>query len=105
MAFQYYGGALPRSVLPAASWASDSPYVERYVQPSSARAGQIARSCPRLWLIASHEGQRDGPPGSRANLARYTVLQAELTRAGYRRRAAGAKFGWASPVRVQLLAH
>ncbi|MFL5831306.1 MAG: glycosyltransferase family 39 protein [Solirubrobacteraceae bacterium] len=105
MAFQYYGGGLPRSVLPAASWASETPYVERYVQPSSARAGQIARSCSRLWLIASHEGQRDGPPGSRANLARYVALQAALARAGYRHRVAGAKFGWASPVRVQLLSH
>jgi mannosyltransferase len=105
MAFQYYGGALPRSVLPAGSWATDTPYVERYVLPGAARLGEIARSCPRLWLVASHEGQRDGPPGSRANLARYRALQTQLARAGYRRRVAVAKFGWASPVRVQLLAH
>jgi mannosyltransferase len=105
MAFQYYGRGLPQSVLPAASWGSAKPYVERYVQPSSARAGQISRSCQRLWLVASHEGQRDGPPGSRANLSRFTALQAELLRAGYGRRALDAKFGWSSPVRVQLLAH
>jgi 4-amino-4-deoxy-L-arabinose transferase-like glycosyltransferase len=98
MAFQYYGGALPRSVLPSASWATDRPYVERYVQPSGARLAQVAAGCPRLWLIASHEGERDGPALSRAHLARYNELVA------YRRRLASARFGWASPVRVQLLA-
>jgi hypothetical protein len=55
--------------------------------------------------VASHEGQRDGPAGSRADLARYGALQAGLAQAGYRRRVASAQFGWASSVRVQLLAH
>jgi hypothetical protein len=104
MAFQYYGGALPRSVLPAAQWTTDRPYVERYVQPSGARLAQVAAGCPRLWLIASHEGERDGPAGSRAHLARYNALQASLAPVAYRRRLASARFGWASPVRVQLLA-
>jgi mannosyltransferase len=105
MAFQYYGGALPASVLPAASWAHVTPYVERYVQPAAARIDAIAARCTRLWLVASHEGQRDGPAGSRADLARYGALQAGLAQAGYRRRVASAQFGWASSVRVQLLAH
>jgi mannosyltransferase len=104
MAFQYYGGPLPQAVLPAGSWAAARPYVERYVTPSPARLAQIAAGCPRLWLVASHEGQPDGPPGSRANYARYRSLQAALERAGYAHRVSQSKFGWASPVRVQLLA-
>jgi hypothetical protein len=103
MAFQYYGGTLPTSVLPAASWERVTPYVERYVLPAPARINAIAARCPRIWLVASHEGQRDGSAGSRANLAHYGALQAALARAGYRRRVASAQFGWASPVRVQLL--
>jgi mannosyltransferase len=107
MAFDYYlsgrgtAAPLPAPVMPAARWGVLRPYVERYATLSTSQTAHVATRCARLWLIASHEGQPDGPPPARANLARYRALQAELAHV-YPRRTA-AKFGWASPVRVDLL--
>ncbi|MBV8954739.1 MAG: glycosyltransferase family 39 protein [Solirubrobacterales bacterium] len=107
MAFDFYASGrgfrapLPAPVLPAVRWGVLRPYVERYATLSTPQTAPVAARCSRLWLIASHEGQPDGPPPARANLARYRALQAELARV-YPRRTA-AKFGWASPVRVDLL--
>ena len=105
-AFQYYVGAAaagraPRSVLPVVPWNEVKPYVEDYVSPSSSRTSQIEASCPRLWFVSSHRGQRTGPPASRADYVRYRALLRSLT-SGYRRHET-VSYGWASPVRVELL--
>jgi mannosyltransferase len=97
------GAQLPVSVLPAAGWGAGRPYVERYVVPSSGRLAATARRCGRLWLIASHEGQRDGPPVSRAHLVAFHGLEASLKRI-YGTASPEARFGWAAPVRVRLFA-
>jgi mannosyltransferase len=102
--FNAYTGAgapLPTSVLPNIGWGPSRPYVERYVVPSAGRLAGIARRCGRVWLIASHEGQRDGPRVSRANLVRFHALQASL-RGIYATAAPESRFGWAGPVRVRL---
>ncbi len=106
MVFNAYSGAgaaLPASVLPAAAWGPSRPYVERYVVPSAGRLAGVARRCGRVWLIASHEGQRDGPPVSQANLMRFHALQAAL-RGVYGTASPESRFGWAGPVRVRLYA-
>jgi hypothetical protein len=51
-----------------------------------------------LWLIASHEGLRRGPPQSLANYARYRALRAALSQAYPSRRA--RSFGWAAVIHV-----
>jgi mannosyltransferase len=105
MAFNAYAAQypLPTSALPTAAWGRSRPYVERYVIPSAARLQAIARRCGHLWLVASHEGQRDGPPVSQANLVRFHGLEAALKRI-YGRASAESRFGWAAPVRVRLYA-
>ena len=95
--------ALPTSVLPAAGWGAARPFVERYVVPSAGRLTGLARRCGRIWLVASHEGQRDGPPVSRANLVHFHTLQASLKRI-YGTASPESRFGWAGPVRVRLYA-
>ncbi len=108
MAFGYYvptGAAAraPAPVLPRSPWGMTQPYVERYVVPSGSHLAAIEAGCPRLWLVASHQGFRNGPPASRVNFSRYEALRGALARA-YGRRSAIA-YGWASPVRVELFAH
>jgi hypothetical protein len=109
MAFEYYVGAdtpasatAPRSVLPAVAWREVKPYVEDYATLTASELSRLPTECRRLWFVWSHEGQPDGPARSRANYARYRALRAALTAefaAG-----ATASFGYAAPVRVQLLA-
>ena len=103
MAFDYYLPSATRltPVLPAVPWAQIRPYVERYAAPAASQLMRIEAGCPRLWLIASHQGQRDGPPASRVNYARYLTLLHSL--AGAYPRHETKAFGWASPVRVELL--
>ena len=48
------------------------PYVERYETP------RLPSGCRRVWLVASHQGQPDGPAGSRAHYARYVALRDAL---------------------------
>jgi len=106
MVFNAYSGAsapLPTSVLPSVAWGPSRPYVERYVVPSPGRLAGIARRCGRVWVVASHEGQRDGPPVSQANLVRFHALQASLGRI-YGTASPESRFGWAGPVRVRLYA-
>jgi mannosyltransferase len=103
MAFSYYAGSSSSlvPVLPAVPWTSGRPFVERYTVPSAARLSAIESSCPRVWLVASHFGARNGPAASRRHYATYTQLREKL-RDRYGQHLA-AKFGWASPVRVELL--
>jgi hypothetical protein len=108
MAFQYYVGtapsrtsAAPRSILPVSRWGTVRPYVEDYRTLSPRALARRARGCRRMWFIASHEGQRDGPPQSRANRARYEALGAELAaRFGA---SPPVNAGYASTIHVQLL--
>jgi hypothetical protein len=107
MAFQYYVGTgaaarrAPRSVLPVLAWGVVRPFVEDYAIPPPAALARRAAGCTRMWLLSSHEGQRNGPPQSRANRARWFGLAAELQR----RFGAGPvrKYGYASIIHVQLM--
>jgi hypothetical protein len=106
MAFDYYLGAgtarAPRPVLPATPWSEVKPFVEDYRSPSGSQLSAIETACPRLWFVASHQGLRDGPSASRVNYFRYRSLLGSLTSAYPRH--GSVSFGWASPVRVELLA-
>jgi hypothetical protein len=88
-------------VLPTAPFTEVRAYVEDYATLSATQLSAVKADCPRLWFISSHQGQPDGPAGSRANLARYRALRAALT-ASYPT-SATRYFGYAAPVRVQLL--
>jgi mannosyltransferase len=111
MAFQYYvpsrlastaqSGALPRPVLPKTPWSEVRTYVEDYAAPSSAAIAHMPSTCPRVWFISTHPGRPRGSPVARADYRRYIRLRAALQAAysGHRVR----YFGYASPVRVELL--
>jgi mannosyltransferase len=102
-AFRYYlsrGARPPRPVLPAAPFSSSRAYIEDYATLSGPQLDHLPQSCPRLWLISSHEGQANGTAGARANHARYVALRTSLA-ADY----SGARvrsFGYAAPVTVEL---
>lgn len=105
MVFNAYAGSgvLPASALPAIGWGPPRPFVERYVVPAPPQLAAIQHRCARVWLVASHEGQRDGPPASRANLRRYDRLEESLAALyGARTMPTERRFGWAGPVRVRL---
>ena len=91
----------PVPMIPATPWARVRPFVEDYASPSSGQLQRISSSCPRVWLVVSHQGQRHGPPGSRANYVRYRDLQSTLE-ASYPHHHLKT-FGYASQVRVELL--
>jgi mannosyltransferase len=103
-AYRYYTGGrsegVPRAVLPAVPWSSARAFIEDYATLSGPTLARLPSSCPRLWLVSSHEGQPDGPSQSRANRARYFQLQSELS--GEYGRSAAKTFGYAAPVTVQL---
>ena len=105
MPFDYYldAGAVPGAgrlmpVYPAAPWSVVAPYVERYQVPTGPQLAAIVRRCPVLWLVASHEGQRAGPPASRADHRRYQAFLAALALRYTRQR--GYTFGWAAVIRT-----
>lgn len=102
-AFRYYlrpAAPAPRPVLPAAPLSDPRAYIEDYATLPPGQLRLLPRSCPRLWLISSHEGQPTGTAGSRANYSRYVALRASLT-AEYPRTQVRS-FGYAAPVTVQL---
>jgi mannosyltransferase len=82
MPFAYYAGQPVK------------PYVERYETP------QVPSGCARVWLVASHQGQPNGPAVAREHYARYEALRRELARE-YGRPTA-TSFGYASVIWVQL---
>jgi hypothetical protein len=94
---------VPRPVEPSTPWAQTPPYVEDYSTPTDGQLTHIERTCPRLWFVVSHQGQRRGPPVSRTNFVRYRVLGATLQVAYARHHK--RTFGWASPVQVELLSN
>jgi mannosyltransferase len=105
MAFAYYlnkrVGRAPRSILPAAPWSPPRAYVEDYATLPGRQLARLPARCPRLWLVSSHEGQPDGPAGSKANYARYLALRSALAaRYAHHQR---ASVGYAAVVHVALL--
>jgi mannosyltransferase len=70
------------------------PHVEQYVTPP------VPSGCPRVWLVASHQGLPTGTAASRAHYARYLALRAALARR-YRRHSTRS-FGYASVIWVEL---
>jgi mannosyltransferase len=104
-AFSYYlraGALAPRPVLPAAPFSSSRAYIEDYATLSTDQLRSLPGSCPRLWLVSSHEGQRNGTAGSRANYSRYLALNEAL--AGRYVHTQARSFGYAAPVTIQLFA-
>ncbi len=97
------GNPAPRlhPVLPSLPWPSVRPYVEDYGAPDAGQRARIARQCPRLWLVASHEGQAHGTRESRINIRRYERLQDDLRR--LYPHTTLRTFGWAAPIHVRLL--
>lgn len=85
-------------VLPALPWGSVRPYVERYGTLDAGQLARIARQCPRLWLVASHEGQTAGTHQSLVNILRYRRLADELLAMYPHARL--RTFGWASAILV-----
>ena len=105
MPFDYYlargrapGARSLTPVSPTREWSSVSPYVERYATPTQQQLAAFARSCRVLWLIASHEGLRRGPPQSLVDYRRYRALIAALDRVYPHERA--RKLGWAAAIHV-----
>jgi mannosyltransferase len=114
MAFQYYlpgplasaGGPsvrVPRPVVPNAPWSEVRTYVEDYAAPSRATIARLPSNCRRLWFISTHPGRPRGSPVARADYRRYVRLRAALGAAYGSHRV--SYFGYASPVRVELLEH
>ena len=112
MAFQYYlpaqlasaggtSGRVPRPVVPTAPWSEVRTYVEDYAAPSRAAIARLPSNCRRLWFISTHPGRPHGSPVARADNRRYLRLRAELKAAYGSHRV--RSFGYASPVRVELL--
>jgi mannosyltransferase len=107
MAFTYYlthGPAVtafvPRPVLPSTPLREVLPYVERYTTLDHLQLDRIAAECPRLWLVASHEGSRGGTRTSRVNYAKYLRLAGNI---GLRYPTTTVRtHGWASPITVWL---
>ncbi len=65
-------------VIPDTPWSIVQPFVEKYRAPSVGQITQIIQQCPRLWLIASHQGQHE-PAASLIDLNRYNRLVTSLT--------------------------
>ncbi|HUJ35943.1 MAG TPA: glycosyltransferase family 39 protein [Solirubrobacteraceae bacterium] len=72
------------------------PHVEQYERPA------VPTGCPRVWLVASHQGLPTGTAASRAHYKRYLALRAALARR-YPHHSTRA-FGYASVIWVELLA-
>jgi hypothetical protein len=50
------------------------PHVEQYETPT------VPAGCPRVWLVASHQGLPTGTAASRAHYAHYVAVRASLAR-------------------------
>jgi hypothetical protein len=103
MPFDYYargardaGSLTP--VFPNAPWSAVKPFVEQYLVPSGETLDRLAASCPTLWLIASHQGLRDGPTSSRTDYFHYHALLRSLALRYPTQR--GTKFGYAAVIWV-----
>ncbi len=107
MGFRYYLDRGPRPapglrpILPSAPLSEVKTFVEQYRTLSPQALSALPLRCPRVWFISSHQGQPNGPAGSKANLARYLALQSALEREYPQHRT--VSFGYAAPVRIELL--
>jgi mannosyltransferase len=107
MAFTYYldhfptiTPYVPRPVVPATPLGRVLPYVERYTTLDQAQIDRIAATCPRLWLVASHEGSPTGTAASRTNYVQYLRL-AGAFETRYPETTDHTR-GWASPITIWL---
>ena len=91
---------VPRPVLPATPFSENVPYVERYATLPDAALRQVAASCPRLWLIVSHQGSATGTAMSQRNYRTYLRLAGELET--FYPSATIYTRGWASPISIWL---
>jgi hypothetical protein len=66
-------------VLPEATWASRSQYSLDPETIPTARLSEVVASCPRLWLVSSHDLGRPPGPGVLAYQARVYEAQQTLT--------------------------
>jgi hypothetical protein len=82
MPFAYYAGQPVR------------PYVERYQRPG------IPSRCVRVWLVASHQGQPNGPATAREHYAAWLAVRDALSRRYGQ--STTRSFGYASVIWVQL---
>jgi uncharacterized membrane protein len=82
MPFAYYAGGPVQ------------PHIEQYVSPA------VRPGCPRVWLVASHQGLPTGTAASRAHYARYVALRGAWSRA-YPRHTT-TSFGYAGMIWVEL---
>ncbi len=104
--FDYYlpaGGSSRTALTPALPplpWPTVRPFVERYGTLGAGQRASIVSGCSRLWLVSSHQGNRDGTTQSRVHLARYSALEQALGRLYPQTRQ--RVFGWSSTVRVRL---
>ena len=90
-----------RPVLPYLGLGTVKPYVEQYATLDAGQRARVASECPRLWIVASHEGSPLGTPASVQNLHRYQHLERSL-RALYPHTTLRT-FGWSAPIHVRLL--
>ena len=107
MAFLYYldhfpsiTQYVPRPVLPATPFSENVPYVERYATLPDTSLKRIAASCPRLWLVVSHQGSATGTATSQRNYRTYLRLAGELET--FYPSATIYTRGWASPISIWL---
>lgn len=102
--FRYYvrGRRAPRPLLPPLPFSVVRAYVEDYATLSARQLSRLPASCPRVWLVSSHQGQPNGTRGSRANWNRYLALRRAL--ASRYARDTASSFGYAAPVDVDLFA-
>lgn len=70
------------------------PHVEQYATPT------VPAGCPRVWLVASHQGLPTGTAGSRAHYAGYLAVRKSLARR-YPDHTTRS-FGYASVIWVEL---
>ena len=70
------------------------PHIEQYQTP------RVPSGCPRVWLVASHQGLPTGTAASRAHYATYEALRRSLARR-YPHQSTRS-FGYASVIWVQL---
>jgi mannosyltransferase len=105
MAFGYYihrGGGAPglTPVLPTEPWSVVKPHVEQYSAGDPSLWHGIAARCTRLFVVASHQGQKSVPGPSRSNYYGYRRLLTGLRR--LYPHASTHTYGYAAAIRVTL---
>jgi mannosyltransferase len=84
MPFEYYlrqgppRKVLPRPVLPALPWTANPIEVEVDTPIAASALPGLVAGCPRLFLVASHDGFVNGSPNQRTTYADYHRMLGEL---------------------------